>query len=107
MLAGAEGSMEDPGAAEGAAGQRSSSGSTHSCASFAVCPARMWGEDDVQLADDGGCLSTPDADQAARSAWGNPCRTRVAHGYPAAGRRAGIAPWAHTGGHHAPAGHIA
>jgi len=53
---------------------------------------RMWGDDDVQLADDGGCLSAPDADQAGAFCLGNPCWTRVAHGYPAAGRRAGIAP---------------
>jgi hypothetical protein len=92
MVTGDAGSMEDPGAAEGAAGQRGSSGSTHSRASFAACPARMWGDDDVQLADDGGCLSAPDADQAGAFCLGNPCWTRVAHGYPAAGRRAGIAP---------------
>ena len=41
-LAGAGLSTEDPGADEGAACQRGSSGSTDSCSYFAACPARMW-----------------------------------------------------------------
>src|SRR5712692_8944974 len=63
MLAGAEGSTKDPGADEGAACARGSSGPANSRSSFAACPPRMWGDDDVQLADNGGCLVAPDADQ--------------------------------------------
>jgi len=98
MLAGAEGSMEDPGAAEGAAGQSGSSGSTHSRSSFAACPARMWGDDDVQLADDSGCLGAPDADQAGVFCLGQSMldtrSTRLSRSWA---RRAGIAPWARAG----------
>ena len=106
MLAGAEASMEDPGAAEGAACQRGSSGSTHSRSSFAACPARMWGDDDVQLADDGGCSGAPDADQAGAFCLGQSMLdtrgTRLSRSWA---RRARVAPWARAGGHHAPAGH--
>jgi hypothetical protein len=87
--------MEDPGAAEGAAGQRGSSGSAHSRSSFAACPARMRGDDDVQLADDGGCPGAPDADQAGAFCLGQSMldtrSTRLSRSWA---HRAGIAPWA-------------
>jgi len=97
-LAGDGRSTKDPGADEGAACQRGSSGSTHSRSYLAACPARMWGDDDVQLADDSGCLGAPDADQAGVFCLGQSMldtrSTRLSRSWA---RRAGIAPWARAG----------